>query len=308
MPLEPFVTDTVADTTTDTGHQTPSANSRRGLFIVALSLLLITLYLLYSNYLQQDQDKPTELAVDIKQAFEQQPLALNLKTLPTLKIPPSYFQTEPSAPVAEPLPTLPAYEKSNDFIGKQFELKRWQALNISTDNLAALDKDFFLQRSVAFLDGLARGVLLNKLLPFTRPTDVFIEEKKSQVLSMGASNFQRYDAFIDSIIAIDTKQAAAFFHWTRPLLETAYGELGYPDGDLGGTLLTAIDTLLATPTIEGPIALKRNSVLYQYADPAIEGLPSAQKQLLRMGAENNQQLKAWLKKLRFALLASGQNE
>ena len=96
-----------------------------------------------------------------------------------------------------------------------------------------------------------------------------------------------------------------FFHWTRPLLETAYSELGYPGETLGGALMTAIDTLLATPAIKAPMVLKRDSVLYQYADPTIEALPPVQKQLLRMGRENSAALKAWLRELRAALLATG---
>ncbi|RLA16827.1 MAG: DUF3014 domain-containing protein, partial [Gammaproteobacteria bacterium] len=57
-------------------------------------------------------------------------------------------------------------------------------------------------------------------------------------------------------------------------------------------------------TIETPVALKHESVLYQYADPAIEALPSAQKQMLRMGPENTAALKRWLRKLRQALLTT----
>ena len=123
---------------------------------------------------------------------------------------------------------------------------------------------------------------------------------------MGSANFQRYDAFTQGIVAIDSQQAAAFFHWTRPLLEAAYSELGYPGESLGTAVISAIDTLLATPAIEGSIALKRKSVRYQFADPALEALPGAQKQLLRMGSEHSARLKAWLRDLRSALLASRQ--
>ena len=236
----------------------------------------------------------------------QDPVPINLDPPPTIKIPPLNFDTALIEPVANPLPSLPPYEKANVFIKEQLEEQHWQALNINAKNLPALNKDFLLQRGVAFLDGLSKGLLQDKLLPFARPSQAFIADKQGQALAMGSVNFQRYDVFTQSIVAIDSQQAAAFFHWTRPLLETAYGELGYPGEDLGGALLSAIDTLLATPDIEGSIVLKRESVRYQYADPTIEALPGAQKQLLRVGSKNSTLLKSWLRELRSALLAPGQ--
>jgi len=277
-----------------------------GLLIIAFSLLAATIYFLYTNHLYQD--KPKALEAPVEQAFVQDPVPINLDPPPTIKIPPLNFDTALIEPVANPLPSLPPYEKANVFIKEQLGEQQWQALNINPQNLPALNKDFLLQRSVAFLDGLSKGALLDKLIPFARPSKTFIADKQGQDQSMGAANFGRYDAFTQGIVAIDTKQAAVFFHWTRPLLETAYSELGYPGENLDGALIKAIDTLLATPTIEGPIALKRESVLYQYADPAIEALPGAQKQLLRMGSKNSALLKSWLSELRSALLASGQNQ
>ncbi len=286
----------------DARHPTSASKSRLGLLIIAFSLLGATIFFLYTNQLSKDEENSAELVVPIEQGFMRDPPAIDLDPASTVKIPPLYFEAEHAPPAAQPLPPLPSYEMANDFISQQLGLENWQTLNISLQNVPALNKDFVLQRSVAFLDGLAKGALLDKLMPFARPSQAFIADKHGQALSIGSTNFSRYDAFTQSIIAIDSQQAAAFFHWTRPLLETAYSELGYPGEDLGTALITAIDTLLATPSIEGPIALKRESVLYQYADPAMEALPGAQKQLLRMGAKNARLLKAWLSELRSALL------
>ena len=282
------------------------AKARTGLLFIAFALLGVTIYVLYSNHLKQDQDQPDEIMVPIEQAFMQVPPAIDLSPPPDIKIPALYFEANVNTATAPRPAPLPPYEKANDFFTEQFALVQWQGLNITPQNLPALNKDFMLQRSVAFLDGLSKGLLQNKLLPFARPRQAFIADKRGQTLSMGPANYQRYDAFTQSIIAIDSQQAAAFFHWTRPLLETAYGELGYPGEDLGGALLSAIDTLLATPDIEGSIVLKRESVRYQYADPTIEALPGAQKQLLRVGSKNSTLLKSWLRELRSALLAPGQ--
>ena len=298
MPLAP--NDPLAG---DARHPTSPSKTRLGLLIIAFSLLGATIFFLYTNHLSRDQENSAELVVPIEQEFMREPTPINLDPVPTIKIPPLYVEAEFDQATAQPLPPLPAYEKANDFISQQLQLENWQALNISPQNFPALKKDFLLQRSVAFLDGLAKGALLYKLIPFARPPQTFIADKQGQALLMGAANFSRYDTFTQSIVTIDSQQAAAFFHWTRPLLETAYSELGYPGEDLGAALITAIDTLLATPRIDGPIALKRESVLYQYTDPAIEALPEAQKQLLRTGAKNAGLLKSWLSELRSALLA-----
>lgn len=294
--------------TADARHPTTAAKTRLGLLIIAFSLLGATIFFLYTNQLSTNEENSAELVVPIEQAFMREATPINLDPAPTIKIPPLYFEAEFAQTTAQALPPLPSYDKANDFISQQLGLESWQALNISPQNFPALNKDFLLQRSVAFLDGLAKGALLDKLMPFARPRQAFIADKQGQTLSMGASNFSRYDVFTQAIVAIDSQQAAAFFHWTRPLLETAYSELGYPGEDLGAALITAIDTLLATPTIEGPIALKRESVRYQYADPAMEALPGAQKQLLRMGTKNASLLKPWLRKLRSALLTPGQKQ
>ncbi len=292
----------------DARHSSSPSNARVGLLIIAFSLLAATIYFLYTNQLYQQQDKPQTLETPIAKLLLQDPPANDLNPAPTINIPPLYFDAEFAESLAPALPPLPAYEQANDFIREQLGLENWQALHINPENLPALNKDFLLQRSVAFVDGLAKGALLDKLQPFARPSQAFIADKQGQALSMGSANFQRYDAFTQGIVAIDSQQAAAFFHWTRPLLEAAYSELGYPGESLGTAVISAIDTLLATPAIEGSIALKRKSVRYQFADPALEALPGAQKQLLRMGSEHSARLKAWLRDLRSALLASRQGQ
>jgi len=303
MPLAPN------DPLTGDTHPTASASRKRlGLLIIAFSLLGATIFFLYTNQLSRDQENSAELFVPIEQGFMEEPSPINLDPEAAIKIPPLFIETEFAQAEAQPLPPLPSYDKANEFINQQLQQENWQALNISPQHFPALNKDFLLQRSVAFLDGLAKGALLYKLMPFARPHEAFIADKQGETFSMGATNFKRYDGFTQTIVAIDSQQAAAFFHWIRPLLETAYSELGYPSEDLGAALITAIDTLLATPKIDGPIALKRESVLYQYADPTIEALPGAQKQLLRTGARNASLLKSWLSELRTALLSPGQKK
>ncbi len=56
--------------------------------------------------------------------------------------------------------------------------------------------------------------------------------------------------------------------------------------------------LLVTPKPAEPIRLVRPHVLYEFADPELEGLSSGQKLLLRMGGENAARVKQVLQNLR----------
>jgi hypothetical protein len=68
-------------------------------------------------------------------------------------------------------------------------------------------------------------------------------------------------------------------------------------------MVQAIDSLLATPDVQGPIALVRPKVFYQFADPKLEALPAGQKLLIRMGAQNASLIKSKLQQFRAAITA-----
>ena len=87
------------------------------------------------------------------------------------------------------------------------------------------------------------------------------------------------------------------------LFQQAYEGLGYPSQYFNDRLVEVIDHLLATPDVTGPIQLARPSVMYVYADPALEGLSSGQKTLLRMGPQNAAAIKAKLTELKNAVAA-----
>jgi hypothetical protein len=97
--------------------------------------------------------------------------------------------------------------------------------------------------------------------------------------------------------------ANTYFHF-YPLFQSAYQNLGYPNGYFNDRLVQVIDSLLATPQPSGPIELTRPNVLYTFADPNLEALPAGQKLLLRMGPDNAAVVKGKLKELRAAITAA----
>lgn len=100
-------------------------------------------------------------------------------------------------------------------------------------------------------------------------------------------NFARYDFFVQAVDKVDPGVLVQVFTLLRPLLQEAYGELGYDEGQFDSAVLVALQQLRDTPEINAPVELVRPSVIFKFADPAIEELTSVQKQFIRMGPENS---------------------
>jgi hypothetical protein len=160
-----------------------------------------------------------------------------------------------------------------------------------------------LDLSAALVDGLGRGIILRKMLPAAPLGQVFSVEQVGDALYMGTASFNRYDSYTDAIASLDTSVVVETFHTLRPLYKQAYERLGLDPEDFDNAIIRTLDMILATPEIAGPIALRTKSVVYVYADPALESLPAVQKQLLRAGPDNLRRIKQKARELREGLLA-----
>lgn len=196
-----------------------------------------------------------------------------------------------------PAPELPDLADSDAFTRDLI-----QPLSDSSDISQWLSTDSLLQKAVAVVDGLARGVVLKKVIPGL-PEGNFTVIKEQDIIWLDEANYARYDNYTNTITSIPPQSLANSFHRLRPLLEKAYGELGGQPEAIDNRIIAAIDRMLATPDHNGPFALKRESVHYQFADPTLEALPGVQKQLLRIGPKNRTKLLNYLRELRVALLA-----
>lgn len=159
-----------------------------------------------------------------------------------------------------------------------------------------------LEISAALIDGTSWGAMLRKILPANPPEQAFGVDMRGDQLFMSTSSYVRYDVYADSIEALDTDAVVQGFHRLRPLYEAAYEALGLDPEDFDNAVVRTLDRILATPEIEGPVALEHNSVLYQFADPKLENLPELQKQMLRMGPQNMRRIKLKAQALRDGLL------
>jgi hypothetical protein len=200
---------------------------------------------------------------------------------------------EPEA-AAEPAPTL----ENSDAV-----VRRDLSAAISTPLLgAALLQDNLLERGVAIIDGLSRGVVRYKLLPLAPLEGQFLVKQVNGQIRMDPAGYSRFDSYAAAIAALDIETLVASFHRYRSLLEEAYGILGYEPQDMDNALIRGLDRIIATPVLQQPPALVKVEAVYKYADPELEQLTELQKQLLRAGPGNTARIQASAQALRSALL------
>jgi hypothetical protein len=181
-----------------------------------------------------------------------------------------------------------------------------------TDYLA---EDAVISRIVATIDAL-RGRRVPDVIQAVRGADgdfmASAVEQPDEVIRNEAgdplpqyeidpANYQRYAAYVGLLEAVDPAELAAAVRSYRPLLEEAFRQLGYPEGDFDQRLRAVIDDVLAAPEPRQPIRLVKPEAYYVYADPELEALSAGQKALLRMGPEHAARVKAWLAAFRDAL-------
>jgi len=212
--------------------------------------------------------------------------------------------TPPPKPVAEtPVqrrpapPPLPLLDASDPLVRERVsgltrlpELAHW------------LVNEGLVRRFVASVDNIAEGQSPLRHIGFMRPTSSFpVLARGDRVFFAPGAGGERYDTITNVFVSIDPDDLARLFLRLKPLVDTAWIELGYPNRDFDEALEAAFSMLLATPILEGPIELVPLPLTQAYADPELEELYPAQKQLLRMGPANQRRVQAKLRELAEAL-------
>jgi hypothetical protein len=161
--------------------------------------------------------------------------------------------------------------------------------------------DSLVRRIVATIDALPRNKLAARMRPVTPAPGKMRVESPAGDMVLGPDNYARYAPMVKLLEGADSSQLVQLYLRFYPRFQEAYVQLGYPSGYFNDRLVQAIDDMLATPEVEGPIMLSRPNVLYEYADPGLEQRSVGQKLLLRMGPENAAAVKAKLRELREAV-------
>jgi len=151
---------------------------------------------------------------------------------------------------------------------------------------AWLATDQLLRNFAVVTVNIADGRSPARQLSRVRPTGAFVARETGGRIVIDPRSYRRYDDYADAIAALDAAGTARLYTTLKPRIADAYRELGNPDGDVDAALERAFIQLLATPVIEGEIALAYKSVAYEFADPKLQSLTASQRQLLRMGPRN----------------------
>ncbi|HXS20379.1 MAG TPA: DUF3014 domain-containing protein [Steroidobacteraceae bacterium] len=156
---------------------------------------------------------------------------------------------------------------------------------------------------VVTVDNLPRKKVAAELRPLLPTAGDTAVDTQGGATDLSQQNYERYAALMDVIRTSDPKALAAVYFRLYPLFQQAYENLGYPGKYFNDRMVQAIDSLLATPDVQGPITLVRPKVFYQFADPKLEALPAGQKVLIRMGPQNASVIKQKLQQFRAAITA-----
>jgi hypothetical protein len=200
-----------------------------------------------------------------------------------------------ASPSPRPVP-VPPLDESDPFVreiavrlSSNPELARWLARTALVRTLTVVVSE------------IARGESPRLDLEFLAPPQRFRAAGGAggRIVADPAS-YASYDHFGDVIASIDASAAAEAYRVTAPLFDTAARDLGHPQG-FRGLLDAAIGELLEVPVPPSDAALEPHAAGFRWADPALEGLSRAQKQLARTGPRNVALVQTKLRELKAAL-------
>ncbi|MBI5659431.1 MAG: DUF3014 domain-containing protein [Nitrosomonadales bacterium] len=191
-------------------------------------------------------------------------------------------------------PPLPALAESDSFmldildglIGNKSLMKLFHAEKI-------------IRNIVSTIDNLPRSHAPMNAMPVERAPGAFaVAGKAENDLTIGPKNAARYARYTSIAEAMDAGKLVEIYVRLYPLFQQAYEELGYPNKYFNDRLIEALDNLLDTPVIMEPIKLVQPHVLYQFADPELEGRSIGQRMLMRAGSQNVTIIKARLSEIK----------
>ena len=159
-----------------------------------------------------------------------------------------------------------------------------------------------MRKTVLLTDQVAQGKVPRKVFSFWAPEGPFKVKETDGRIVMDPEGYHRYDLLAEVVDAIDMQLIWRLYQIVRPLAQEAFAEISPAGTHFDKALLAAAEHLLRTPQPRGEITLVKPSVMYKFADPSLESLSLAQKQLLRMGPVNATIIKHKLGILRGYLL------
>ena len=195
----------------------------------------------------------------------------------------------PGAATARPLPPIGQMDTFlRAMIGalsSHPHMARW----LATDDL--------IRQMADSIDKVSRGQAPR--VAVLRPTNDFAVIGTGSQMQIDPASYARYDALAAAVSSLHPAAAADAYRTIRPRLDEAYRGLGRSENSVDEAVTIALDMLLATPDVRDPIRIVHGKgATYAFADPKLEALTPAQKQLVRMGPQNSAAIRARLREIR----------
>lgn len=216
--------------------------------------------------------------------------------------------TQIAAPLPTPEPTPSLQERLSERLqGTTLKtsdtvIRELVAQLSSRPELAAwLVNEDLVRRFVASVDNMSEGASPRQHLEFMAPDGAFQVQERGDRLVVAPASYDRYDNAAAVIESLDTAGTAALYRELEPLIDEAYAEISPQGANFDDRLAEVFDELLAVPVISGDVEVEQKVVTYTYADPRLEGMTAAQRQLLRTGPDNVAMIQAKIREIRAAL-------
>jgi hypothetical protein len=218
-------------------------------------------------------------------------------TTPPPEPPPAPVVTEIEEPAPEPPPPpppataeepLPRLEESDDAVRDAVG-----DIPLGTAGQQYLIPGNIIERSASVVYLMAQGDVPYKLLPVSRPKAAFpISDDGTRVVTDPAG-FERYDALSQWLRSLDLEALLASTEWFIPLFREAWSYYGEDPAAFDMAVVMTLDLIITTPEVDlSEARLIRKEAVWIFEDPAIEALAPIQKQVLRMGPDNAEIVKA----------------
>jgi len=194
------------------------------------------------------------------------------------------------------MPEIPRWDAADVILEESDPVLRGIVRELSGHQLLAemLAVDNLAATFVAAVDNIAEGATPAPHLAGLAPKKTFSPGRSGETLVFDAENAGRYDLLTGLMLSLSPADCVELYRTFYPQLSQAYRDLGYPEGDFHLAVARALRHLRETPTPGGPVLLERKVTTWAFADPRLEALSPAQKQLLRTGPENLRRIRQWL--------------
>jgi hypothetical protein len=293
--------------------------SKSGLWIIASIACATLLYLVYVAATFEAPAGRTTVVIPppVREVVEEAAPPPTIRpSLPQIRL--QTEEEEPPAPASEPiieeLPTevaavevpesrvedtlveLPSLNESDSYV-----VEKIREFQNGVELVQLLADEQILRKFVVFVENVSRGELPQTALPYRGISqEMSVSTIDENLFEMDASSYARFDQVVDTFVSIDTDAALLLYRSLSPLFQQAYAEIGFRNVNFDDTLRAAINNVLRASDAEGPLQLVKPSVMFLYADSSLENLDNVNKQLIRLGPENSDKLKAKLRE--FTLL------